>query len=65
MRKTATIAERVRYVRKRMGLSQARFAMVLGVSVITVSRWERGVMEPADGTILRMALEYLLSTLNK
>jgi putative transcriptional regulator len=37
----------VRTVRKELGVSQAVFAQLLGVSQVLVRSWERGVREPA------------------
>jgi putative transcriptional regulator len=37
----------VRAVRKELGVSQAVFAQLLGVSQVLVRSWERGVREPA------------------
>lgn len=34
----------VRRIRKRLGLTQARFAKLVGVHFVTVSRWEKGVL---------------------
>jgi molybdopterin-binding protein len=34
-------------LRKRLGLSQVRLAEILGVHPMTVSRWERGRLEPS------------------
>lgn len=46
--------------RARLGLSQARFAALLGVSTRTVQDWEQGRREPAGAarTLLRVAAEY-------
>ncbi len=44
-------------LRDRLGLSQEKFAKKLGVSVWTVSNWERGFSKPR-GLSLR-ALEHL------
>lgn len=49
------IASRVAALRKARGWSQARFAEELGVTQPTVSRWERGIDEPEDIHIDRMA----------
>jgi DNA-binding transcriptional regulator YiaG len=46
-------AERVRALRKRLGLSQAEMARWLGVRQATVSEWETGRYEPRS-TRLRM-----------
>jgi len=43
--------------RHRIGCSQARLAGELGVDVMTVSRWERGVREIPS--FLHLALGYL------
>lgn len=39
--------ERVRALREAMGMSQAMFAQVIGVSRILVQSWERGVRVPS------------------
>ncbi len=51
--------------RKRLGLSQAELARWLDVPDSTVSRWERGLMQIASPTILRLALERLESTMQR
>ena len=38
--------DRIREIRNRLGLTQERFAQRLGVSFVTVSRWERGKSKP-------------------
>jgi len=43
--------------RLRIGCSQAKLAGELGVDVMTVSRWERGVREISS--FLHLALDYL------
>jgi DNA-binding transcriptional regulator YiaG len=35
-------------LRKQLGLSQQIFATKLGVGIITVSRWERGICKPSN-----------------
>ncbi len=42
-----TFGEKVKTVRLKMFLSQAKFAKELGVSFATVNRWEKGVCEPS------------------
>jgi putative transcriptional regulator len=44
-------------IRERTGLSQARFATLLGVSVRTLQEWEQGRRAPSGAarTLLRMA----------
>lgn len=34
-------------LRKSKGLSQVKLAEILGIDVMTVSRWERGVQDPS------------------
>lgn len=38
-----SMAERIRFWRKRVGISQMQFAINMGVSLSTVRNWERGV----------------------
>jgi transcriptional regulator with XRE-family HTH domain len=45
---------KVEGVRRNRKLSQAEFGGQLGVSAMTVSRWERGVAEPAGETYIRL-----------
>lgn len=53
------MAEMVREVRKRLGLSQEKFAAKLGVSFSTVNRWEhhRAVPSPLALKQIRKLLE--------
>jgi DNA-binding transcriptional regulator YiaG len=37
----------IKAIRKELGLSKSEFARRVGVSFITVSRWERGISEPS------------------
>src|SRR3954466_6305480 len=39
---------RIRTLRRTMGLKQADFAAAVGVSPITISRWENGQNDPTD-----------------
>ena len=43
--------------RERTGYSQVQLATVLGVDVMTVSRWERGIMQVPS--FLKWALAYV------
>ncbi|MBI4339628.1 MAG: Hsp20 family protein [Chloroflexi bacterium] len=45
---------RVREIRRRLELSQERFAQLLGVSVQTVRRWEHGLTRPLPIISLRL-----------
>jgi molybdopterin-binding protein len=38
----------VRSLRQRLGLSQVDFGRLLGVHTMTVSKWERGLLEPNE-----------------
>jgi DNA-binding transcriptional regulator YiaG len=49
--------------RKRWGLTQITLAQALGVDVMTVSRWERGVQVPTP--VLPLALEALEHRMKK
>lgn len=46
-RNDTELAVLVRQTRTGLGLSQAQFSTLFGVHWITVSRWERGVLEPS------------------
>ena len=41
-----SFADQVKYLRFKLKISQAALAKELGVSVPTISRWERGSQEP-------------------
>ncbi|MBK1667861.1 hypothetical protein CKO28_07415 [Rhodovibrio sodomensis] len=49
-------ADRVREIRRKVGLSQARFAPLMGVSVSGLRKWEQGVRRPGGAalTLLRV-----------
>jgi DNA-binding transcriptional regulator YiaG len=49
--------------RKRWGLTQVKLAQALGVDVMTVSRWERGVQVPTP--VLPLALSALEHRITK
>lgn len=58
-KQSVEMAEMVREVRKRLGLSQEKFAAKLGVSFSTVNRWEhyRSVPSPLALKQIRELLE--------
>lgn len=41
--------------RREIGMPQTRLALILDVSQQQVSRWERGVWEPKDASLARIA----------
>lgn len=41
-----TLPEKIRKARKSLNLSQEALARKIGVSWVTISRWERGVSQP-------------------
>ncbi len=47
--------ERIRHLRKSLGLSQEKFAQLLGVSWTTVNRWEAGHSGPT-GMAMRILM---------
>lgn len=48
-------AERIRRWRKKMGLSQAHFAALIGVNAISVNHWEMGKATPRPAQKLKIA----------
>jgi len=46
--------ESIRELRRKLGLSQEGLARKLGVSVITVRRWEKGTSKPSPLALLRI-----------
>jgi len=65
--KPEDIAEALRILRKRKGLTQENLAERLGVSRITVARWESGQRKPSTEQLLRLSkiLEVPLTELIK
>lgn len=43
-----SFTEKVRYARKKLGMTQAEFARALGVSYVTINRWENGQVNPSS-----------------
>jgi len=52
--------KRLKIIREKLGLSQARFAQLLGVRTNTYARWERGDLVPPK--VAELAAEHLLTT---
>ncbi|RME87983.1 MAG: helix-turn-helix domain-containing protein [Anaerolineae bacterium] len=50
----------VQAIRKRLGLSQSRFALLLGISVRTLQNWEQGRRQPrgAARVLLQIAARH-------
>jgi len=48
------IGETIRKIRAKRGMSITEFAKLLGVSRVTVSRWENGVMAPRARMVKRI-----------
>ncbi len=46
--------EEIKALRVGLGLTQERFAALLGISFSTVNRWEKGVSKPSSLAIHRM-----------
>lgn len=46
--------EAIRELRLKLGLSQEGLARKLGVSVLTVRRWERGTYKPSPLALMRI-----------
>jgi transcriptional regulator with XRE-family HTH domain len=49
------IATRIKAARTSLGMTQTKFAKLLGVTQGLVSRWERGLIEPRQDIIARLA----------
>jgi len=52
--------KRLKIIREKLGVSQARFAQLLGVRTNTYARWERGDLVPPK--VAELAAEHLLTT---
>src|SRR3974377_433251 len=46
-----SIGARIKSLRTRLGLTQTRFAEAMGVSFVTVSRWENNQSSPSPSTM--------------
>ncbi|MGL4498616.1 MAG: helix-turn-helix domain-containing protein [Planktothrix sp.] len=54
---TLQIPELIKTLRKRMNLSQEKFAAYLGVSFQTINRWEKGRATPSQMAIKLIELQ--------
>lgn len=61
---TPQLKDKIKAIRKSMGLTQVDFAQKIGVSSLTVSRWERGEQRPREEELLKMGINYSTTTLN-
>lgn len=61
---TLLTGEEIRFLRKEMGLSAVKLAEILGVSKVTVSRWETGQERIGSSVDRAIRLLYLLSQAN-
>jgi transcriptional regulator with XRE-family HTH domain len=50
-----TLAERIRWLRTQLGLSQKEFAQLIGKSLRTVQRWERGEVKIPKSVLQHIA----------
>lgn len=48
------IADRIRYLRNRQGLSQAELARLLNITRSSVNAWELGISIPSTSTIIAL-----------
>jgi DNA-binding transcriptional regulator YiaG len=59
--------EEVRRARKALGLSQSRFAALLGVHVVTVKKWETGAqgLRATSERLIRLLVEQKMAARRK
>lgn len=48
-------ADRIKMLRQQRGMSQQTLGEMLGVSAVSVGKWERGQSQPDIGTLTRLA----------
>ena len=58
-RKARALSKALTAKRERKNHSQETAAQIIGVSTMTLSRWERTVNYPAGRNVIRAVLEYL------
>ena len=56
------IADRIRFLRTRQGLSQADLARLLRITRSSVNAWELGISTPSTATIISLAQIFHVST---
>ena len=56
------IAERIKYLRERSGMTQAGLAKVLGITRSSVNAWEMGISVPSTQYIVEFAGLFKVST---
>jgi len=44
----------IKAIRKERGMTQSQFAEALGVSAVTVARWETGASKPSDANLVKI-----------
>ena len=54
------IADRIKELRKKTGLSQSKFSAKFGIPVRTLQQWEQGISAPLEYLIRMMAYIMLL-----
>ena len=54
------IAERIKDLRKKTGLSQSKFSAKLGIPVRTLQQWEQGISAPPEYLVRMMAYILML-----
>ena len=53
--------ERLRELRKQSSVTQKEIAQQLGIHVVTLQQYERGVREPNIETLLKMTILFIVS----
>lgn len=61
MFKISGFAERIKYIRNQKGLSQAKFAAIIGASQGNIGDWERGKTLPGAVALLSMIKKFNIS----
>lgn len=56
------IADRIRFLRNRQGLSQSELARILHITRSSVNAWELGISTPSTATIIALAQIFHVST---